>query len=396
MVANDLFHPMGHRIQHLLPYLERDFCVRVVSLAPPLRTKSSGSAALWWWSVLTVGESLLVEEDRIPALKRLPLPSALGPIANYLLLRKLLARSAQFRPDICLASGPVPGLAAIRTCRCPVVYEDLDCYGAYGADPFRRGAVSFIERQCLRHAHTVVSVGSVLAARARQYRCSGTHVVPNGVESRFFADFPNSPREEDLVVVHGSLEKWIGLERGLRALAILKTKGVRVRMKVAGHGPGLPRFKKLTSHLGLDDIVTFLGAIPHREIPPLLARAAVGLLCFPDTEFMRCAATLKLAECMASGLPVVATDVGETAATVRRCGAGIVVGHSPPEIAEGILSLLMGPGLRKRISRRSRRAAAQLDWARLADRVKSILWRLLEEPEPSAPPGPPARLMARA
>jgi glycosyltransferase involved in cell wall biosynthesis len=168
-------------------------------------------------------------------------------------------------------------------------------------------------------------------------------------------------------VVHGSLERWIGLDTGLQAVAILKAKGVHVRMAVAGRGPGLEHFQQFTAKLGLRDVVTFLGAIPHEGIPPLLARATVGLLCFPDTPFMRCAATLKLAECMASGLPVVVTDVGETAAALRR-----------------------------RMGRRARRQAAQLDWEKLAARVGDVLFDAIRGTAQPQPPGPPPRLMARA
>jgi glycosyltransferase involved in cell wall biosynthesis len=397
VVANDLFHPVGHRIQHLLPYLARQFSVRALSLAPPFTARAAVPAAQWWWRTLAKGESLLHDRDGVPALARLALPGAAGPFGNYVLLRRLLAQHAHLSPDICLASGPVPGLAAIRACRCPVVYEDLDCYGAYGADPFRRGFVTFIESQCLRHASAVICVGSVLAERARRHRRSQIHVIPNGVDGKLFASVAgNGGREENLVVVHGSLERWIGLDVGLEAMAILRGKGVHVQMVVAGHGPGLGHFKQLASRLGLHDVVTFAGPIPYEGVPSLLARATVGLLCFPDTPFMRCAATLKLVECMASGLPVVVTDVGETAAVVRRTGTGIVVGHSPAEIAEGILSLLMGPGLRRRMGRRAQRAAAQLDWAKLAARVGSVLLEALRGSAVCQPSGPPPRLMARA
>jgi glycosyltransferase involved in cell wall biosynthesis len=397
VAANDLFHPVGHRIQHLLPYLKRRFHVRVVSLAPPLPNQAPGQAVKWWWGMLVRGEGLLRHRGAVPALARLALPGAGGPFGNYVLFRRLVARYARHSFDVCLASGPVPGLAATRICRCPVVYEDLDCYGAYGTDPFRRGVVAFMERQCLRHATAVISVGSVLARRARRYRSFGTHVIPNGVDLGLFTAVPpGTAREEDLVVVHGSLERWIGLDTGLQAMAILKAKGVHVRMVVAGRGPGLEHFKQLSARLGLDDVVGFLGPVPHGDIPSLLARGAIGLLCFPDTPFMRCAATLKLAECMASGLPVVVTDVGETAATVRRTGVGIVAGHSPDEVAEGVLSLLMGPGLRRRMARRARRAAAHLDWSELAQRVGDVLLDAMRGSAAPQPPGPPPRLMARA
>jgi glycosyltransferase involved in cell wall biosynthesis len=397
VATNDLFHPVGHRIQHLLPYLERRFILRVVSLAPPLAGQSPGRALKWWWEVLAKGRGLLHHRDGVPALSRLAMPGAGGPFGNYILFRRLIAHHMRLPSDVCLACGPVPGLAAIRICRCPVVYEDLDCYGSYGTDPFRRSLVAFMESQCLRHAAAVICVGSVLAQRARRHRGSRIHLIPNGVEGSLFAALTRGiAREEDLVVVHGSLERWIGLDTGLQAVAILKAKGVHVRMAVAGRGPGLEHFQQFTAKLGLRDVVTFLGAIPHEGIPPLLARATVGLLCFPDTPFMRCAATLKLAECMASGLPVVVTDVGETAAAVRRTGAGLVVGHSPVEVAEGILSLLMGPGLRRRMGRRARRQAAQLDWEKLAARVGDVLFDAIRGTAQPQPPGPPPRLMARA
>jgi glycosyltransferase involved in cell wall biosynthesis len=169
------------------------------------------------------------------------------------------------------------------------------------------------------------------------------------------------------------------LESGLRALRLLRKKGIQARMEVAGRGPALGHFERLAAALGLTDVVTFRGHLSYKEVAGLLARATVGLLSFPDTPFMRCGATLKLAECMASGLPVVATDVGETAATVRRTGAGIVVGASPEQIAEGMTTLLKDPALRRRLGRHGRRAAERLNWNNLAEEQANVLLGALEQ-----------------
>ncbi len=368
----------------------------VVSLAPPLVPDKPGPLA-WWWRAAAGDVNLFQPGSEALGLSRLPLPGVVGPLGNYSLLQRFLRTRQRRRFDLCLASGPVPGLVSLKTSCAPVVYEDLDCYGAYGRDPFRRWLITGMETYCFRHASAVVSVGSVLANRALRHRAGGVHVVPNGVDLDLFAGI-ECVREKELVVVHGSIERSrsghrIGLESGLRALRLLRDSGIQVRMEVAGRGPALGHFQTLTAALGLTDVVTFRGHLSYKEVAGLLARATVGLLSFPDTPFMRCGATLKLAECMASGLPVVATDVGETAATVRRTGAGVVVGPSPEQIAKGMATLFKDPALRKRLGRQGRRAAERLDWNNLAEEEANVLLQVLEhsghKPAGAEYPSPP-------
>lgn len=108
VVANDFFHPVGHRVQHLLPRLRRGFEVTVVSLAPPLARDKPGAVA-WWWRAAAGDVNLLQLGTEALGLSRLPLPGVAGPLGNYSLLQWLLRTKQGRRFDLCLASGPVPG-----------------------------------------------------------------------------------------------------------------------------------------------------------------------------------------------------------------------------------------------------------------------------------------------
>lgn len=55
--------------------------------------------------------------------------------------------------------------------------------------------------------------------------------------------------------------------------------------------------------------VTWVGEVPHSELPGLLATARVGLTPYLDNEFNRSSFPLKTLEYLANGLPVVATDL---------------------------------------------------------------------------------------
>jgi glycosyltransferase involved in cell wall biosynthesis len=74
-----------------------------------------------------------------------------------------------------------------------------------------------------------------------------------------------------------------------------------------------------------------------------------------------------LGEAMASGTPVVATDVPGIADVVRSGESALLCGTSPAELREGIETLLADPGLRKRLSVAARHAAEEVSLERVVE-----------------------------
>ena len=65
---------------------------------------------------------------------------------------------------------------------------------------------------------------------------------------------------------------------------------------------------------------------------------------------------------MASGLPVVATDVGPPVLIVEEEGAGFVVPYESEAFARAIIKLVNNPQLGKEMGNRGKMASLKYDW----------------------------------
>lgn len=80
---------------------------------------------------------------------------------------------------------------------------------------------------------------------------------------------------------------------------------------VIGDGVRLPAFKARAEKLGLSGQFSFLGRIPHAELPAVMARHSIGLNYMRPSFVNNCRAILKLREYLACGLQVVCNNTGD-------------------------------------------------------------------------------------
>lgn len=124
----------------------------------------------------------------------------------------------------------------------------------------------------------------------------------------------------------------------IRAMALLRDQGLAAELLLIGEGSHRPQLEALIAELELEDRVQLLGS--RRDIPELLTQ--LDLFVFsarPDEGF-----GIALAEAMAAGLPIVATDVGACREVLAagRCGLLVEPG-SAEALAAGIRQVLADP-----------------------------------------------------
>ena len=107
-----------------------------------------------------------------------------------------------------------------------------------------------------------------------------------------------------------------------------------------------------------DERTTFLGPIPHEEIPLLMR--TVTCAAFPATGGE--ALGLVLIEAMAAGVPLVASDIpGYRIATDNGDAALLSTPNDPDALAQNLLRLLDNAQVRERLANRGRQAANRFD-----------------------------------
>lgn len=136
----------------------------------------------------------------------------------------------------------------------------------------------------------------------------------------------------------------------IQAIALLRNQGTMVEAWLIGEGSRRPALEQLISELQLEKQVRLLGM--RRDIPSLLSELDMFVFAAkPDEGF-----GIALAEAMAAGVPIVASDVGACREVLDGGKLGLLVEPSSPEaLAKSIQEAFLDPA-----SARSRLEAARL------------------------------------
>ncbi len=142
-----------------------------------------------------------------------------------------------------------------------------------------------------------------------------------------------------------------------------------MRFLLVGDGPGAMAARCRLSPLGARVMAT--GAMPHAEVPGLVAAFDIGVL--PETSFYAC--PLKVIEWMAAGKAVVAPRRGPLGEMLADGEEGLLF---PPRdvdaMVAAVLRLVDRPALRLRLAAAAAaRASASLSWTDNARRVVAVL-----------------------
>ncbi len=147
-----------------------------------------------------------------------------------------------------------------------------------------------------------------------------------------------------------------GIDDLLRAMALLRDGGLRVRLQVLGEGPSRGELEALTAELGLGESVRFAGFVPHG--PRMIAALDEGdLFVLPSRSE---GLPHSVVEAMARALPVLATEVGGLPALLRG-GVGVVVPVGDPvALAAAARAILTDAEQLGRLSERSLQTARRM------------------------------------
>lgn len=274
------------------------------------------------WRDRNLGLEFKLEDATDGAVQLFPAPIALaGRVGGYVFSPPhAVAALRRFHPDVLHVEAEVFSLVALecvglaRACRIPVtmfcrenVYRDLGP---------RKAIARFVTA---RLAH--LFPGSVRAAElAARWGYKGpVTVVPQlGIERPPDLRARPAPRDPPRVGFVGRLAPWKGVDLFLRALAELLRAGVAARGVVVGRGPEEANLRRLAAELGVEDVIGWVGWVPHDRVPKVLAEIDVLVLPSRSTPTWREQFGHVLIEAMAEGIPVVGSTCGAIPEVIGR------------------------------------------------------------------------------
>ena len=167
-----------------------------------------------------------------------------------------------------------------------------------------------------------------LAATERARRClvlegapaSRIEVSPPGIDvARFRSAAPASSGGPHVIVSPGRLVWEKGHYDVLRALALL---GGSHRLLIVGTGPERDRLLRYAAELGVGERVE-VRAVPYEEMPSVFAHASCIVLASLPTRLWEEQFGMVLAEALAAGAPIVASDSGAIPEVLNGSGAAL-------------------------------------------------------------------------
>jgi glycosyltransferase involved in cell wall biosynthesis len=198
-------------------------------------------------------------------------------------------------------------------------------------------------------------------------------LTPTGVDLELFADPPDpAPLRRRLGLDGRFVVGWVGSFRRFHALEQAVEAAASVpgaELLLVGDGPERARIERFTHDLGVP--ATFTGTIAHHELPAHLAAMDAAVVLAPPGQPFHYS-PLKLAEYLATGLPVVAPAVGQLA---RRLTDGVdalvVPPHDVTALGGALRRLRDDPEERARLGKAAR-AAAEAEWS-WDDQVRRVV-----------------------
>jgi L-malate glycosyltransferase len=207
-------------------------------------------------------------------------------------------------------------------------------------------------------------------------------LMPNGVDCARFTP-PTDPKRSrvlgievhDLVIgTVSALRPEKNLARLITAFAALGGE-LEATLVLAGDGPEREALEKLAARLGVRHRTLFVGPVKQPE--DLYRRFDIFAMS-SDTEQM----PITLLEAMASGLPVVATEVGDIPLVVAAENRFLIEGcRDARALTEKLSILLANPELRAGLGMRNRaRACSEFELSKMVESHRALLTSMARPP----------------
>ena len=336
------FIPMGHEVKVIAPASREvnDFGEHFIRIGRPFPIPASDS-------IIRVPISLHLA----PAIKKVMAEEKFDVVHLH----------EPFMPMLCSATLRFSNTVNIGT------FHAVQGKPGYG---FARPISTWMLERRARKLHGHIAVSKPAADYVSKFVPAEYEIIPNGVDLTYFR--PDVPLIQEYcdgklnIVFMGRLEFRKGINYLLKAFLEVKNQMPNTRLIICGPGTRLrKRYEQWVKDVRLQDVV-FTGMVSYDQQPSYYRTA--DIFCAPATS--RESFGMILLEAMATGRPVVATNIEGFAAVVTYGEEGLLV---PPmtvrPLADALLKLLNDKQLRLQMGQKGLVTAQKYAWEGIAARL---------------------------
>lgn len=203
-----------------------------------------------------------------------------------------------------------------------------------------------------------------------RYLPGNYRIIPNGVDTNHFTPGEENYKFFNEILFVGRIEPRKGLQFLIDSIPIVKKEIPEVRLTVVGGG-----YKELKLNITEEakDMIKFLGFLAPKDLPGIFRRASL---------FMSPAITgesfgIVLLEAMASGTPVIASDIPGYRCVIEDEKNGLLVPPGDSEgIANAIIRLMKDKDLRASLIEEGFKSVSRYSWNKVSKEVLDFYYEI--------------------
>jgi colanic acid/amylovoran biosynthesis glycosyltransferase len=354
------------------------------------------------WTPWLIAESSEGQTGGVPAQRVLLTPGQLPPL-DKLLVRLELMRGRPEAPAraarayrAALAKAP-PGLLhahfgwtgiactlAARTLALPLI---VSLHGTDATVQMREPQWAPAYRELFAQAACVTVVSRFLERRLREFGYAGAiELIASGVRvERFPLTGPPHPGAAPRLLFVGRLIECKGLDTLIDALALLRSRGLEATLRVVGDGPRRAAAEAQARALLPPAAIAFLGTLRHDQVRSELGRADIVVVPSRDLPSGQAEGSPVVSkEAQASGVPVVATNVGGIPETLPPQLRHELVPQDRPDLLAARIAEVWAQRERwpERVRLQRDWIVSEFSWEKIARRLSDLYERVLDEHPP--------------
>jgi glycosyltransferase involved in cell wall biosynthesis len=235
-----------------------------------------------------------------------------------------------------------------------------------------------LRRDIFKHAQAVCAPSQGLKALSEKTDPFPVQVVPNGIDTDLFRPQPERRANVPTLLSVGRLHTQKNVGYLLNLVAAIKSK-TQVRAQIIGDGPERAGLEATAAALRITDCVQFSGWLPRREVREAY-QSATFLVHASSYEGM----SNVILEALASGLPVVASQIPENRELIQDGANGFLFDPAgdPAQLADRLSPFFQDQTNWDRLSSAARAAIEKrFSWHHAADLYEQLL---TEQPQMDA------------
>lgn len=270
-----------------------------------------------------------------------------------------------------LFTAPAIWIARMRGV--PVVLN----YRGGEADAFMRGQRMWV-MPSLRRVQCVAVPSGFLRDVFSKYGVN-TVVLSNIIDLTRFVTRVYVPRETVQLIVTRNLEAIYDCATAIRAFAQIRQRFPLAHLTIAGRGPERENLIALSGELGIESAVSFPGSLDRAAMAALYASA--DLMINPSRVDNMPNSVL---EALASGVPVVSTNVGGIPYLVEDGRTALLVPAGDEHaMADALLRVLESPDLARSMIEAGLQSVQQYSWTNMRDEFSKLYTSLVPASAPT-------------